>query len=350
MTVPRILLVDDQRDVIRLLHSTLETLDHDLEVVEAPSGEEALLEASRGQIDLLVVDYRLPGITGLELIQKIRARHPDVKVVLVTGVTDKKAREAMSRAEADAFFVKPIPLGDFLDVVERHLGLAQTILPAESEAESAQRKTLSDLLASFRKKLGAQAIFLLSDRGRILIRAGELSDSSMEVSLLSALMAIYSAGQKVSRFIHQEASASLHLFKGGDHDLVLMPVNVAHALLVAGDQILARDKVSAAQDTLLMLQSEVEKVLRAIGVVPQPMAEGPAPAKPPTRETADEQAPTDELGSLLDQSKKKKLKPDEIESFWDEAAGKQGTVLTNPDVISYEQARRLGLAPEQEEK
>ena len=60
MSLPRILLVDDQRDILKLLHSTLDTLGHELEILEAPSGEEALLEAMRSKVDLLVADYRLP--------------------------------------------------------------------------------------------------------------------------------------------------------------------------------------------------------------------------------------------------------------------------------------------------
>jgi CheY-like chemotaxis protein len=56
MSTPCILLVDDQRDIVRLLHATLQTLGHQLDIVDAPSGEEALLEASRRKVDLLVAD------------------------------------------------------------------------------------------------------------------------------------------------------------------------------------------------------------------------------------------------------------------------------------------------------
>lgn len=66
MPVPRILWVDDQRDILILLYSTLNTLAHEMDIFEAPSGEEALLEATRNKVNLLVVDYRLPGITGNE--------------------------------------------------------------------------------------------------------------------------------------------------------------------------------------------------------------------------------------------------------------------------------------------
>src|SRR5512135_2909758 len=106
---PSILLVDDQRDILRLLHSTLDTLKiKELEILEAPSGEEALLQVVRRKVDLLVTDYRLPGINGIELMHKMRVRYPDVRVILVTGLTERKAREEMLNAGAVAIFNKPI--------------------------------------------------------------------------------------------------------------------------------------------------------------------------------------------------------------------------------------------------
>ena len=88
-----ILLVDDQRDIVRLLHSALQTLGHELDIIDAPSGEEALLEASRRKIDLLVADYRLPGISGVEMMRKVRARNADLKVIFISGVYDLPARD-----------------------------------------------------------------------------------------------------------------------------------------------------------------------------------------------------------------------------------------------------------------
>lgn len=351
--IPTVLLVDDQRDIIRLLHSTLDTLGHELYIVEAPSGEEALLEASRTVIDLLVADYRLPGITGLELMQKIRARNPDVKVILITGMTDRKARDEMLNAGALAIFDKPIPLADFLDAVERGLGLKRTILPPESGAAQVP-PTLADLLAGARRATGAHALLLLSERGRVLARAGDLRDSSLEVSLISALMAIFAASQKVTRFARQDHTASLHVFRGGDHDLILLPVDATHALLAAGDGLAADGKLPGVLTALRELRGRVEEVLSSLGVVPKtgelkPPPEGlpsaaPAPAAPepvaPTPQSA-------ELEALLAAAARKKVKPKEAEAFWQQAVEQQPGVPLEPDKLSYEQARKLGLAPEE---
>ena len=115
--------------------------------------------SARHKVDLLVADYQLPGMTGVELMHKIRVRHPEVKVILITGMTERKVRDEMLNAGALAIFDKPIPLADFLDVVERSLGLVQTIFPLKKRKEKLKSVTpgLSDLLANFRQDIKADA-------------------------------------------------------------------------------------------------------------------------------------------------------------------------------------------------
>lgn len=347
MSAPRILLVDDQRDILKLLHSTLDTLGHELEIIEAPSGEEALLEAMRSKVDLLVADYRLPGMNGVELMHKVRARYPDVRVILITGMTDRRARDEILDAGAAAVFDKPISLTDFLDAVERSLGLNRTILPDEEESDSGQAQSLSNLLANFRQDIHGQAVYLLSDRGRVLAAAGALKDNSMETSLFSSLMGIYSASLKVSRFIQQEELDSFHVFTGGKTDLLLIPVNAGYALLLAGDDLATTDNVLDTVNAMLAVRNEVKRSLKQMGVAPVVMDDDeeeeeiqPKYVEPVTQTTSNE------IELLL--KAKKKLSTDELEAFWSDAANKQGAVPTNPDVLTYEQARQLGLAPGEE--
>jgi CheY-like chemotaxis protein len=347
MSTPCILIVDDQKDIVRLLHSTLQTLGHQLEIIDAPSGEEALLEASRRKVDLLVADYLLPGMSGVELMRKIKARNAELKVIFISGMTDRKARQEMLNAGGVAVFDKPIPLADFLDAVERSLGLVQTIFPPESGKDAEQhRQTLSELLAGFRQKLKADAVFLISDRARVLARAGDLYDSSMEVSMLSALMAIYSASLKVSRFIHQEHLDHYHVFHGGDHDLLLVPVNSTHALLLAGKQLAKSDRILKTVEALFFVRGDVENVLQSLGVVPAPIiaeADIPEPEALPLSEVQETEPDVDLEALLATASKKSKVK--DVDAFWNDAVEKAGNIPTNPDVITFEQARKLGLNP-----
>ncbi len=354
-----ILIVDDQRDILRLLHATLDTLKNkELKIYEAPSGEEALLEASRNKVDLLITDYLLPGITGVELMHKIRARNPEVKVILITGLGDRRVRDEMLNAGAIAIFDKPIPLADFLDCVERGLGLVRTIFaPEVADAKLAARHSrISDLLANFRQDIGAQALFLLNEKGMVQVRAGDLRDSSMEVSLLSALTAIHTAGLKVSRYMHQSELKTYHVFNGGDHDLLFVPVNPMYTLLLAGNGLADDDKVLETVAALMTIGKQIDQTLQSLGVtgqlstepVTRPVAAQMVPKKKGSTHELPTAPPSPEMEALLkDAEQKKQAGTNDVDSFWDQAAKKHGNVPTNPEVITFEEARKRGLLPDE---
>lgn len=345
----RILLVDDHRDILRLLHATLDSLKNkDLKIFEAPSGEEALLEATRHRVDMLITDYKLPGMTGVELMHKIRGRHPEIKVILITGMTDRTMRDEMLNAGALAIFDKPVPMADFLDAVERGLGLVSTIFPPErpgADIEEKRHARLSDLLANFRQDVKADAVFLLNDRGLVQARTGSLRDSSMEVSLISSLMAIHNASLKVARHNHQETLDSYHVFGGGDHDFLFIPVTPLYALLVAGKGLATEEHVVESVTNLLALRTQVEKALKSMGVTGElnaAVAAQKAPVKKQTDKLA-QATPAPEMEALLNQATTQKTKPQNADDFWNEAAQKHANKSINPEVISLEEARKLGI-------
>lgn len=356
--VRNLLLVDDQRDILRLLRSTLDTLKNkDIQIYEAQSGEEAMLESSRHKIDMLVSDYKLPGISGVELMHKVRGRHPEVKVIFITGMTEKKMRDEMLNSGAFAIFDKPIPMADFLDSVERGLGLVQTIFPPEHTTSSAeaggepQQTRLSDLLANFRQDFNADAVFLLNDRGLINARTGNLHDPSMEVSLISTLMSIHSTSLKVARHNHQENIESYHVFSGGDHDLLFIPVTPLYALLVAGKGLAAEDQILDSVRGLVALRGRVEKALASMGATGElkskiaPLA---APSAAIPKKQTDQLAkatPSPEMEALLKQGPAEKSKEKSTDDFWESAAQDLGRKSVNPEVISLEEAKKLGLIP-----
>lgn len=342
MTPPRVLIVDDQRDILRLIHSSLDTLGHEMKIFEAPSGEEGLLEATKHKVDLVISDYKLPGITGVELMAKVRARHPDVKFILITAMTDRRTRDEIRNAGALANFDKPIPLADFLDTVERALGLKRTLLIDEAESTSTQGKSsLSGTLANLRKRINAHAVYLISDRGRVMERAGDLYDNSMEVSLFSALMATFSAGQKAARIMLMSDRDHYHVFTGEKHDLILMPVSALYALVVAGEKVSDKEHLQVAVDAMRSARDGIESGLRSLGVPTAP-AEPGADAIGPLPATLN--VPTQDLAAMLSQASNQKKDVD-ANAFWDDAVEKHGNPPLKADHISYEQAKKLGLAP-----
>jgi CheY-like chemotaxis protein len=101
----KILLVEDSTLFRQLLKNTLRDRFPSIQIHEAADGEEALLKTEASLPDLVFMDIRLPGENGLETAKKIKARNPNIIVIILTGFDLPEYRDA-SRQCADYFFSK----------------------------------------------------------------------------------------------------------------------------------------------------------------------------------------------------------------------------------------------------
>ncbi len=349
MASHRILIVDDQRETARVMHSSLEGLQQDFEITDILSGEEAVLELARGKVDLLVSDVRLPGISGLELMTRFKKRNKDTKVILVSGVADPKIRQQVAQAGADAFFFKPIEIADFLDAVERILGLVDTILPHEMEIEreeidaETEAKGMTERIADLRTELDASAVFLLGDQGQVMVRAGTLPDQEIEKALLPHILPAISTAIRITHFLKSEIPQNLFSFQGPEYNLYFSLVGEAYSFLIttspnsAGQTgMVAKATQAAAKDILAYMVK--------LGISSQ--AREPKPAKP----AEPEEVLSDPALEVLFAKDVKKSKAEEAEAFWDsmDVEDTAPSLLTG-DSLTYEQAVQLGLAPPDKE-
>ncbi|HXK03070.1 MAG TPA: response regulator [Verrucomicrobiae bacterium] len=83
---PHILIVDDNQDGLLVRKSLLEEIGYRVQI--ATNGDEALKAYATNLFDVVVTDYRMPRMNGVELIQQLRVINPDVRVVLLSGFVD----------------------------------------------------------------------------------------------------------------------------------------------------------------------------------------------------------------------------------------------------------------------
>ncbi|MBI4768008.1 MAG: response regulator transcription factor [Deltaproteobacteria bacterium] len=102
---PKILIVEDSTLFRQLLKEALHDRFPSIEIIEAGDGEKAFQEIETSPPDLIFMDIRLPGENGLELTQKVKARYPNIIVVILTGYDLPEFRE-FSKQYADYFFSK----------------------------------------------------------------------------------------------------------------------------------------------------------------------------------------------------------------------------------------------------
>jgi CheY-like chemotaxis protein len=343
--VKRILLVDDQIDIRRMLRAALETLDAEIEILDVPSGEEALLEAVRSSVDLLISDLRLAGMSGLELKRKLAARLPDIQVILMTGVTDPDVRRQAAEAGAAAFFIKPVEIADFLDAVERCLGLTKAAfpLPPIEEVAPPSPKPLAERLAVLRQEIHALSVTLLDDHGRALVMAGTLPDPAFEATFLPSLMAAFSAAGRIAQLTGMGLPEELLYFAGSEYDLYLCHVGQSYGLLVVANLRQAGENLGTISSSIQRAVRDLLAILTGLGV-PVQLAEQPAVM--PITATPVEQ-PAFDVEQIFQPERVQPINSAEVEAFWDMIIESADTTATlDPDAITYEQAQRLGLTPE----
>jgi DNA-binding response OmpR family regulator len=356
VAAPRILIVDDQRDISRMLRTALETLRQGYVIVDVPSAEEAMLEMRRGQIDLLVTDLRLPGISGLELIRRLRKASSEAEMIVISAYADENTRADVTQLGA-TFYAKPLSLEQFLEGVKRALGgRAAPSAPAAAPAEPEQTGA-AVRLARLRRDLGAVAVFLVNLDGAIALRAGDVTALDV-TAVLTPVVTALSAAHAVGRALGGPGPHSLHFFDGEQYDLYAAGVGPDYALVM-----LFEGERGAAQmgpvlrygrqcaDELLAQLRAVGEAAMAAEAEPEPAPVRRVPATAPLRSKprtgplaeAPPPAPLTEAELQALEAAAQKVKTQDAASFWEAAAGDGEIGEVRAGTLSFEQAAQLGL-------
>lgn len=114
--------MDDEAVVRNLLLRALISVG--FEVRAAESGEKALEEAGQHRFDLVLLDIALPGLDGLQVLQRLRALYPECLVIMLTAKEDLElARTAMTLGACD-YLTKPIEIDTIRKVLRTHLAFS----------------------------------------------------------------------------------------------------------------------------------------------------------------------------------------------------------------------------------
>ncbi len=120
MLTKRILIVDDNPNMSVLLSDILEIFD--FKGSYAGDGAEALEKLRRGKYDMVFTDLRMPKMDGLDLLKAIKAEHPGLPVVVVTGYSMADTRDEVLSERADGFLSKPFKVNEIQSLLTSLLG------------------------------------------------------------------------------------------------------------------------------------------------------------------------------------------------------------------------------------
>ena len=113
----RLLFIDDDLDCLRGLSNALKFTTHSFQLYSDPF--EGFKAYEEGDFDVVITDYKMPGMNGIEILQAVREKDPNACVILLTGFADIENAIAAVNYGAYAFFRKPMDIEDFMGTLEK---------------------------------------------------------------------------------------------------------------------------------------------------------------------------------------------------------------------------------------
>ena len=132
------LVVDDEESVRTVLRRALELAGYD--VVTAASGQEALDALALHKTEVMLLDLGMPGLSGQEVLQRVKAEHPDVAVIVVTAMADVQVAVDAMKAGACDYATKPVNLDDLTRRVRKALERRWLVLREKEYQRELDRK------------------------------------------------------------------------------------------------------------------------------------------------------------------------------------------------------------------
>jgi YesN/AraC family two-component response regulator len=238
MSAPQILLVDDEPNILRALQRLL--FEEDYEVQSAGSGEAGLEVLQAQSVDLIISDYRMPGLTGIEFFRQARQIQPEAIRIILSGFAEiNTLTEAINEGNIYKFIFKPWNDEDLKTTIK--LALEQKMLLEENRSLTSELQEKNQQLEEFNRQL----------EQKVEARTQELQQHNRILSLSQEILeqvpvGVVGMGQD-GVVVLMNSQARQHFFPGiGCEAETVLPPELAAACR----------KVASADETSLILPFE----------------------------------------------------------------------------------------------
>jgi DNA-binding NtrC family response regulator len=146
----KVLLVDDEKDFVNSLSERIQMRELDSKI--AYDGEQALELVTDEIPDVVVLDLRMPGIDGLEVLDRLKKNYPDVQVIILTGHGSEEDEKISKRLGAYDYLQKPVNIDKLIRSIKGAYQSLQDTMSAATYAEAGDMKSAREMMEKTRKK------------------------------------------------------------------------------------------------------------------------------------------------------------------------------------------------------
>jgi YesN/AraC family two-component response regulator len=168
----RVLIVDDEESLTFFLGENLVGLSLGYEVETAHSGKEALAKISQQPFDLIITDFLMPDLDGLELIEQVHAHYPQTQLILMTAYGNDRVEAEARRLEVYRYITKPFQVEELITAVRQALGETNASQRGIHILADAQLEAITKCLTDLHFEVGAQCIILADTMGQLVKQVG----------------------------------------------------------------------------------------------------------------------------------------------------------------------------------
>jgi len=181
-----ILIVDDENDVSSALMMTLKRAKQfNSKILTASDGEKALAELEKDVFDLVISDFRMPGMDGVEFLNKVKEKYPRITRILITGYSEVDvAKKAINFAKVDSYLEKPWDREELISIISDALNQQEQETPIKQITKDTNnvQKALKQIKDT--QEQGFNSFSTPGSKKRIIIEfksSEELNEFSMEI-------------------------------------------------------------------------------------------------------------------------------------------------------------------------
>jgi two-component system, probable response regulator PhcQ len=174
---PTILLVDDEKNILNSLIRLF--INEDYEIITSTSGAEALEVFEESEVDLVISDHRMPGMTGVDFLARVKEISPDTIRIMLTGYADLQASiDAINKGEVYRFISKPWNDEELLLTVKQSLEYRD--LRMQNMKLTRTVKHQSSILDRLEEHYPGISDVTRGENGSIMVDEDEFDDLSLE--------------------------------------------------------------------------------------------------------------------------------------------------------------------------
>lgn len=144
----KVLLVDDEETFVKTLCERLNM--RDMKSDTAFAGEQALGFIAENEPDVMVLDLKMPGMDGMEVLRRIKKKYPSIQVIILTGHGTDKDKEEAKRVGIFDYIQKPVDINMLAQKIKAAYKTKQDIMTAVAFAEAGEVQTAKKIAAGIK--------------------------------------------------------------------------------------------------------------------------------------------------------------------------------------------------------